>query len=67
MRILGFLLIVIGVVGLVMGVVLTLHATRTVPFAYENTNHVGQIIGGIVLIPIGVYLTSFFREQKSDR
>ncbi|MGB7213415.1 MAG: hypothetical protein WBC97_12405 [Gemmatimonadales bacterium] len=64
MRILGFLLIVIGLVGLVMGIIATLHATRTVPFAYEATNHVGQIIGGIILIPIGVYLTSFFKEQE---
>lgn len=67
MRILGLLLILAGVVGFVMGIVLTFHATRTVPFAFEATNHVGQIIGGLMLIPIGVYLTSFFKEQGSDR
>ena len=67
MRILGILIIVAGLVGLIMGVVATLTATRTVPFAYEATNHVGQIIGGLILIPIGVYLTSLFNAQGSGQ
>lgn len=67
MRILGILLIIAGVVGLVMGVISTLGATRTVPFAFEATNHVGQVIGGLILIPIGVYLTSQFKAQGSGQ
>jgi hypothetical protein len=66
-RILGILIIVAGLVGLTMGVIATLTATRTVPFAFEATNHAGQVIGGLILIPIGVYLTSLFKAQGSGQ
>jgi hypothetical protein len=63
MRFLGLLIAACGAVALVMGILATLSATRTVPFAYEATNHVGQIIGGLVCLPLGIYLNSLFRKQ----
>ena len=67
MRYLGHLLVVAGVVALVMGIVATVHAAHTIPFDYEATNHVGQIVGALALIPIGVYLISLFKEQGDGR
>ena len=64
MRFLGLLLAVAGAVALVMGIIATFSATRTIPFSYEATNHVGQIVGGLVLLPMGVYLDSLFKKEK---
>jgi hypothetical protein len=64
MRFLGLLLAAAGAVALVMGILATLGATRTVPFAYEATNHVGQIIGGLVALPMGLVVDKVFRGEK---
>lgn len=64
MRYLGLLLAVIGVVALVLGLLATIGAARIVPFDYEATNHVGQVIAGLVLIPLGLYLNSLFKKQE---
>lgn len=66
MRFLGLLLALAGAVALVMGIIATLSATRTIPFAYEATNHVGQIVAGLVLLPMGVYVNSLFKEKEKN-
>ena len=66
MRFLGLLLAVAGAVALVMGIISTFSATRTIPFAYEATNHVGQIVAGLVLLPMGVYLDALFRKKEKN-
>lgn len=64
MRYLGLLLAAIGAVALVMGILATIHATRTVPFDYEATNHVGQIIGGILALVMGIVAHSLFKAER---
>lgn len=66
MRFLGLLLALAGAVALVMGIISTFSAARTIPFSYEATNHVGQIVGGLVLLPMGVYLDALFRKKEKN-
>jgi hypothetical protein len=63
MRYLGLLIAACGAVAIVMGTLATLTAARTVPFRFEATNHVGQIIGGLLCLPLGLYLHGLFRKQ----
>lgn len=64
MRFLGLFLAVLGIIALVMGILATVGAARVIPFNYEATNHAGQIVAGLLLTPLGLYLNSLFRKQE---
>lgn len=59
MRLLAYLLAVLGVIGIVWGIVIMVagsHGPRAIPFQFETYGGPGPIIGGLMLVAAGVYL-----------
>ncbi|MBA2460132.1 MAG: hypothetical protein H0V43_14410 [Gemmatimonadales bacterium] len=66
MRNLFALLALLGIVGIVLGILTIVgHATGPdgVPFRFENYGGPGPIIAGLVLLVVGAYLRSAWRER----
>jgi hypothetical protein len=61
------LLALLGVAGIVFGILtIVTHATgpAATSFAYENYGGPGPIIAGLVLLPVGLYLRSAWRDRS---
>jgi hypothetical protein len=67
MRTLSFVLIALGVIGLVMGTitfVTVARAATTAPFSMENYGGPGPILGALILLLGGMYL--FRSTRRAD-
>jgi hypothetical protein len=56
MRALFALLAVVGVAGIASGVLTIIRGMPTAPFSYENYGGPGNIIGGVLLFSVSIYL-----------
>ena len=61
MRVLAMVLVLIGLVGVVFGVLHMIHGAQAaggIPFRFENYGGPGSILGGLILMFGGLYLSS---------